>query len=82
MLRRLFGRDLHAELAHWAYVGDSTNDQVMFERFPFSVGVANLRRFADELVHWPAWITRAERGEGFAELAGTLLDARRSVPVG
>jgi hypothetical protein len=76
MLRRLFGRDLLDELAHWAYVGDSTNDQVMFERFPFSVGVANLRRFADELMHWPAWITQAERGQGFAELARALLAAR------
>jgi hypothetical protein len=76
MLRRLFGRALQDEVAHWAYVGDSTNDQVMFERFPFSVGVANLRRFADELVHWPAWITQAERGQGFAELAGALLAAR------
>jgi HAD superfamily hydrolase (TIGR01484 family) len=76
MLRRLFGRALQDELTHWAYVGDSTNDQVMFERFPFSVGVANLRRFADELVHWPAWITQAERGQGFAELARALLAAR------
>lgn len=76
MLQRLFGRALQDELAHWAYVGDSTNDQVMFERFPFSVGVANLRRFAEELVHWPAWITQAERGNGFAELAHALLAAR------
>ena len=82
MLRRLFGRELAPELAHWAYVGDSTNDQVMFQQFPFSVGVANLRRFADELVHWPAWITQAERGQGFAELAGALLDARRAAPGG
>jgi len=82
MLRRLFGRDLDQELAYWVYVGDSTNDQVMFQRFPFSVGVANLRRFADELVHWPAWITQGERGEGFAELAGALLDARRTTAAG
>ena len=82
MLRRLFGRDLQAELAHWVYVGDSTNDQVMFERFPISVGVSNLRRFADELVHWPAWITQGERGQGFAELAQALLDARRATAVG
>ena len=82
MLRRLVGRDLEQELAHWVFVGDSTNDQVMFQRFPFSVGVANLLRFADELVHWPAWITQAERGEGFAELAGALLDARRTTAAG
>ena len=79
MLRRLFGlsgQDLAEEVTRWVYVGDSTNDQVMFERFPFSVGVANLRRFADELVHWPAWITQAERGQGFAELARALLSSR------
>ena len=76
MLRRLFGRELEAELARWVYVGDSTNDQVMFERFPASVGVANLMRFAAELAHWPTWITSGERGEGFAELAQALLQAR------
>ena len=81
MLRRRFGRDLDQGLAHWVYVGDSTNDQVMFQRFPFSVGVANLRRFADELVHWPAWITQAERGRGFAELAAAVLEARRATSV-
>ena len=76
MLRRLFRRELEAELGRWVYVGDSTNDQVMFERFPASVGVANLMRFAAELAHWPAWITSGERGEGFAELAQALLQAR------
>jgi HAD superfamily hydrolase (TIGR01484 family) len=76
MLRRLFGRELEPELAHWVYVGDSTNDQAMFERFPASVGVANLMRFAAELAHWPAWITPGERGAGFAELARALLQAR------
>jgi hypothetical protein len=48
----------------------------MFERFVHSVGVANLRRFAAELQHWPAWITTAERGEGFADVARLLLAAR------
>jgi hydroxymethylpyrimidine pyrophosphatase-like HAD family hydrolase len=76
MLRRLFGRELDDELGRWVYVGDSTNDQSMFERFPASVGVANLMRFAAELAHWPAWITPGERGAGFAELAHALLQAR------
>ena len=76
MLRRLYGRELAPEVDRWVYVGDSTNDQAMFERFPASVGVANLMRFAAELTHWPAWITRAERGAGFAEVAQALLQAR------
>ena len=73
ILREVYGRDLDAELDQWVYIGDSTNDQRMFEHFTHSVGVANLRRFADQLVHWPRYITRSERGAGFAELAGALL---------
>ena len=48
----------------------------MFGHFPLSVGVANLRRFAAELREWPAYITRSERGGGFAEVAEALLAAR------
>jgi len=76
MLRRLFGRDLDAELARWVYVGDSTNDQLMFGHFPLSVGVANLRDFAGRLHTWPVYITEGERGAGFAEVAARLLASR------
>ena len=76
MLARLYGRRLDDEVERWAYVGDSTNDQAMFERFPLSVGVANLMDFAAQLTIWPAFLTDAERGAGFAELARALLDAR------
>jgi HAD superfamily hydrolase (TIGR01484 family) len=76
MLQHLFGRRLDDECARWVYVGDSTNDQLMFRHFPHSVGVANLRRFAAELQHWPAWITDGERGQGFAEVVQALLAAR------
>jgi HAD superfamily hydrolase (TIGR01484 family) len=77
MLQRLFGRDLQAEIGRWVYIGDSTNDQLMFQHFPLAVGVANLRRFANQLRHWPAYITPAERGLGFAEVAAAVLAARR-----
>jgi HAD superfamily hydrolase (TIGR01484 family) len=60
----------------WAYVGDSTNDQLMFERVPLSVGVANIARFLPQLHTRPTYVTRAERGRGFAELAAALLAAR------
>ncbi len=76
MVRRLFGRALDAEVADWVYVGDSTNDQLMFGHFPLSVGVANLMRFADQLHTWPAWLTQGERGAGFAEVAWAVIGAR------
>jgi HAD superfamily hydrolase (TIGR01484 family) len=76
IVRELFGRDLDAEMERWVYVGDSTNDQLMFEAFPHSVGVANIRRFEAELSHKPGYITPSERGAGFAEVAAALLAAR------
>jgi HAD superfamily hydrolase (TIGR01484 family) len=76
IVRALFGRDLSAELDQWAFVGDSTNDQMMFEHFPHSVGVANVRRFAAQLVRLPRYITPSERGAGFAQTARTIIEAK------
>lgn len=76
IVRELWGRDLDDELDQWAYVGDSTNDQIMFEHFGNSVGVANIRRFEAELTHQPHYITPSERGAGFAEVARAILQAR------
>jgi hypothetical protein len=45
----------------------------MFEHFAHSVGVANIRRFEAQLTHPPRYISSAERGAGFAELAWHLL---------
>jgi HAD superfamily hydrolase (TIGR01484 family) len=76
IVRELLGRDLDAEMGRWAYVGDSTNDQLMFEAFDNSVGVANVRRFEAQLTHKPRYVTQGERGAGFAEVAAALLAAR------
>lgn len=76
MAQRLFGTDLTLELDRWVYVGDSTNDQEMFARFPHSVGVANLKRFERDLHTWPAYLTAGERGQGFAEVARAVLAQR------
>ncbi len=76
IVREHLGRELDAELDRWVYVGDSTNDQVMFEHFPCSVGVANIRRFEAQLSHPPRYITQGERGAGFAELVAHLLRTR------
>ena len=73
IVRALFARDLDAEIDRWVYVGDSTNDQLMFEHFPHSVGVANIARFVPQLAHLPRYITQGERGAGFIELATHLL---------
>jgi hypothetical protein len=72
-VRALLGQDLAQTAAQWVYVGDSTNDQVMFEHLPWTVGVANIRRFWSQLQHHPRWVTAAERGVGFAQVARAVL---------
>ncbi|KQM80408.1 HAD-IIB family hydrolase [Xylophilus sp. Leaf220] len=77
ILRTLWQRDLDAEIDRWVYVGDSTNDQTMFGHFPHSFGVANVARFVPQLRHLPHYLTPAERGAGFAQVADAILQARR-----
>ncbi|MEO7886669.1 MAG: HAD-IIB family hydrolase [Polaromonas sp.] len=74
IVRQLWQRDLDAEMDRWVYVGDSTNDQLMFKTFANSVGVANIARFVPQLAHLPRYVTRGERGAGFTEMARALLD--------
>jgi hydroxymethylpyrimidine pyrophosphatase-like HAD family hydrolase len=57
----------------FVFIGDSPNDEPMFEAFPHSVGVANVTRFLPDMHHKPAYITSREGGLGFSEMAEILL---------
>jgi HAD superfamily hydrolase (TIGR01484 family) len=76
IVRELWNRRLDDEMPRWAYVGDSTNDALMFEHFGHSIGVANVRRFEAALSHLPRYVAPSERGAGFAEVAAAILQAR------
>lgn len=58
------------------YVGDSPNDEPMFEAFELSVGVANVAEMAHRFRTLPAFVTKQRSGAGFAELAHHILAAR------
>lgn len=75
-LRDALGIDLDAEREQWVFVGDSGNDAEAFAYFPKSVGVANVREHLDRLPTPPRYVTNADRGEGFAELAAHLMSGR------
>lgn len=75
IVRELWGRALDDESERWAYVGDSTNDALMFAHFSHSIGVANVRRFERALPQLPRYVAPSERGAGFAEVAQAILDA-------
>lgn len=76
MMRECFGVDLDAERERYVFVGDSPNDAPMFAHFPHAAGVANVRDFAAQLAHAPAYVTANRGGAGFREVADALLAAR------
>jgi HAD superfamily hydrolase (TIGR01484 family) len=80
IMRELYGRDLDAERDCWVYIGDSTNDQVMFAAFTNSIGVANIRRFLPDLTSLPRYVTQHERGMGFKECVAKLLQDKYTGP--
>ena len=77
MTRLLFAEaydiDLDRQRECVVFIGDSPNDSPMFEYFPRSVAVANIRRFLPRLPMRPAFVTADEAGAGFAEFAAVLL---------
>jgi HAD superfamily hydrolase (TIGR01484 family) len=58
-----------------ATVGDSPNDESLFDSryFPVSVGVANVSKYLDQLQYQPSYITTDAEGEGFCELSRYIL---------
>jgi len=75
LFREQFAIDLDRSRDGVLYIGDSPNDAPMFAFFPNSVGVANIRHFADRLPDPPRYVTTAASGAGFVELVDHLLRA-------
>ncbi len=76
---RCLGADLDSQKEEFIFVGDSPNDAPMFDYFPNSIGVANLRDLADRLTTLPTYITQLRGGGGFAEVARALIESHRSL---
>ena len=73
LFEEVFKENLDEMNAQVIFTGDSPNDAPLFSFVPHSVGVANVSRFKEQLTSKPAWITRKEGGEGFAEMVDILL---------
>ena len=70
------GFKLSEQREKFIFVGDSPNDEPMFQYFPNAVGVANVQNFINQLQHPPTWVTLQESGAGFVELVDHLLKNR------
>jgi HAD superfamily hydrolase (TIGR01484 family) len=76
LMRERYGLELADERERCTFLGDSPNDAPMFAYLPQAVGVANVRRFVDQMAALPAYVTQHEGGAGFAEVARHILAAR------
>lgn len=80
MTKTLFAREcgvrLDEQLNTSLFIGDSPNDEPMFEFFKFSVGVANIQSQLHRLTCAPKFVTPSKGGQGFVEMAEVLLQAR------
>lgn len=59
-----------------AFIGDSPNDEPMFQFFKNSFAVANIKNFLEDLKHKPQFVCSLEGGKGFREFANHLLSLR------
>ncbi|MDR2177217.1 MAG: HAD hydrolase family protein [Treponema sp.] len=76
-LSRRFGWQSGAGDRELIFAGDSPNDEPMFARFPLSCGVANVKKYAAIMKRLPAFVSSLDCGDGFAEIAGTILAKRQ-----
>ena len=76
LLKDEFGFSAEQAKTKCAFVGDSPNDEPMFEFFPHSFGVANLKKFQSVLKAPPTYLTDSSGGSGFVEITRRILEVR------
>ena len=66
--------DLDFNKDGFVFCGDSPNDEPLFQYFPNSCGVANVKGFKSEMIHLPKYVSDLRGGKGFVEICKKLLD--------
>lgn len=75
VLKENFNLNLSEAQPFCTFIGDSPNDEPLFEAFDNSVGVANA--VLDSLKHPPKFLTQSDSSRGFIEFANHILQACR-----
>ena len=65
--------DLDLRKDEFVFCGDSPNDEPLFEFFPNSCGVANVKEFQSEMTHLPKYVANLKGGKGFVEICKKIL---------
>ena len=66
--------DLDRKKNEFVFCGDSPNDEPLFQYFPNSCGVANVKNFRSEMTHLPKYVSNLKGGKGFVEICKKFLD--------
>lgn len=72
-----YGRPLATHLKNCAFIGDSPNDEPLFDFFPNSFAVANIMNFKDSLESPPKFVCSLSGAKGFVEFADHLLKQKK-----
>ena len=72
-MKREFKIDLKKQNSICTFIGDSPNDEPMFEFFIQSFAVQNITGFLNRLEHKPAFVTPSNGANGFVEFTKKLL---------
>ncbi|MCB0421544.1 MAG: HAD-IIB family hydrolase [Bdellovibrionales bacterium] len=82
MCRQFIEREWDANIdeiqSQIAFVGDSPNDEPMFEFFENSFAVANIDQFVSDLKSLPKFRISQPGGKGFSELGRKLIELKQS----
>lgn len=77
MCKEFMKREFKTNISHannvCAFIGDSPNDEPMFEFFENSFAVYNITKFLNTLEHKPEYITLSEGATGFVEFAQKVM---------
>lgn len=73
LLQKEFGLNEAQILEHCAYVGDSPNDEPLFESFRHTFGVSNVQKFSSQMQYLPAYVSTSESGQGFCEIVDQII---------
>ena len=76
LLKELFKEDFEKVKDLYLYCGDSPNDEPLFQCFPETIGMANVKDFLPQMKYHPKYIAKKAGGLGFAETVQQILKFR------
>ncbi len=79
-LEQIIQQYYHLKLEQIITIGDSPNDESLFSnKFPFSVGVANILDYRDYLKNLPLYVASKPEAQGFIELAELVIKTNKKI---